>query len=301
MAPPNRKYRSETSKAYRAEITERTAQGETCEQIATALREKGLDITDKTISRRRVEWGLRQRAVRKIPESRPQKPPNPNSKLALTETRKAEIEARTSQGESAEQIAAALEAQGHVLRKGSSTILRLQTQWGLIPPDPRRARGRKRTASERTEAELAKAAAREQEREVVMQQHDGTQHYPTNCSFGPRKRVNGTHSTDQEVVELGPAPPPALPIPTDTSHTQTNASFATEAMSVEFLVDLATSTLAAATHLKTMLSAFQLGQAGPNGQVPTREDLSTARRKVREAASVMHDLAVDPAAIAEPG
>jgi len=301
MAPPNRKYRSETSKAYRAEITERTAQGETCEQIATALREKGLDITDKTISRRRVEWGLRQRAVRKIPESRPQKPPNPNSKLALTETRKAEIEARTSRGESAEQIAAALEAQGHVLRKGSSTILRLQTQWGVIPPDPRRARGRKRTASERKEAELAKAAAREQERDVVMQQHDGTQHYPTSCSFGPRKRVNGTHSTDQEIIELGPPPLPALPVSTDTSRTQTNASLATETMSVEFLVDLATSTLAAATHLKTMLSAFQLGQAGPNGQVPTREDLSTARRKVREAASVMYDLAVDPAAIAEPG
>jgi len=239
--------------------------------------------------------------VRKIPESRPQKPPNPNSKLALTETRKAEIEARTSRGESAEQIAAALEAQGHVLRKGSSTILRLQTQWGLIPPDPCRARGRKRTASERKEAELAKAAAREQEREVVMQQHDGTQHYPTNCSFGPRKRVKGTHSTDQEIIELGTPPPPALPVPTDTSRTQTNASFATETMSVEFLVDLATSTLVAATHLKIMLSASQLGQARPNGQVPTREDLSTARRKVREAASVMHDLAVDPGAIAEPG
>jgi len=289
-------------KAYRAEITERTAQGETCEQIATALREKGLDITDKTISRRRVEWGLRQRAVRKIPDSRPQKPPNPNSKLALTETRKTEIEARTSRGESAERIAAALEAQGHVLRKGSSTILRLQTQWGLIPPDPRRARGRKRTVAERKEAALAKEAEREQEREVVMQQHDGTQHYPTNCSFGPKKRVNGAHNTEPEVLQLESAPPPqALPLPANSSHPQPNPSFATEVMSADFLVDLATSTLAAATHLKTMLLACHLGQTGPDGQVPTREDLSTARRKVREAASVMHDLAADSAVAAQPG
>lgn len=37
---------------YRAEIEERTELGETCEQIAQALRAQGVSITNKTVSRR---------------------------------------------------------------------------------------------------------------------------------------------------------------------------------------------------------------------------------------------------------
>jgi hypothetical protein len=62
---------------------------------------------------------------------------DPNRKRTATkptkhqaqDARKAEITARTERGESAEQIAAALQAQGFTLSKGPSTIWRLQTYW----------------------------------------------------------------------------------------------------------------------------------------------------------------------------
>lgn len=45
---------------YRPEIEERTANGETLEQRAAALRGKGVDTTRKTISQHRLGWGLRK-------------------------------------------------------------------------------------------------------------------------------------------------------------------------------------------------------------------------------------------------
>lgn len=49
--------------AVLAEIGERTGAGETSKQIAEALQAKGLDISHKSVSRRRLELGLRKRAV----------------------------------------------------------------------------------------------------------------------------------------------------------------------------------------------------------------------------------------------
>lgn len=47
---------------HRQEIEQLTAAGESCENIAALLRSKGIDISSKTVSRYRVNWGLRQRA-----------------------------------------------------------------------------------------------------------------------------------------------------------------------------------------------------------------------------------------------
>lgn len=337
--PPQHKF--DPANQYRSEIEQRTAAGETCEQIASALRVQGVDITNKTISRRRVEWGLRKRPYSKLLGKKaavPRPKKITGTKTADALARKAEIEARTQRGESAKQICAALEAQGYVLKKGVSTILRLQTQWNLIPPDPDRARGRKRKkegevdengdAVQKVRKKDLPKILREQEREAnkVQQMQAQTLHYPTNCSFGPKKRVagapvdgaNGGASDDGMPMgdESGNADgvmpgldAVGLPYPTplsEPSHQQhpplppqggQSVSVAAEIMSVEFLVDLATSTLGAAEHLKAMLLAYQARQpvqGSSTGLPPSGEDLATARRKVREAAAVMHDLAVDP-------
>jgi arginine repressor len=297
------------SEQFRTEIEERTANGETCEQIASALRAKGIDITNKTISRRRVEWGLRRRpphkyAGMKHPKPRPKKG---STASALKSERKAEIEARTQRGETAEQIADALIAQGFQLSKGASTVMRLQTFWGLIPYDKDRARGR--VAKKAKEAkEKEKVSQREREKEANRVQREGNMHYPADCSFGPKKRANGIDVDDElepdtDFTERLPPPPwpedPMLQTTDVDRPTQDGVSVAAEIMSVDFLVDLANSTLAAATNLKSMLLAFQSGIPVPNSgsmSPPSLEDLSTARRKVREAAAVMHDLAAEPSA-----
>ena len=319
MAPPrNVPNKFDPSQLFRSEIEERTAQGESCEQIASALRAKGVDITNKTISRRRVEWGFRKRPFSKRLGMKATKtrPKQPHTKNARSSARKAEIEARTRRGETAEQIAAALEAQGHEFKNGESTVLRLQTTWGLIPPDEDRARGRKRKArAERAKRNPAspKLSKREQEREANKKQQNSNLHYPTNCSFGPKKRVNGTTVDSNHDVDIDSHDQPrqllpsfeeySIPAQNTSQTTHPSVSVAAEIMSVEFLVDLATSTLGAATNLKDMLLAYQARQPASNsltGIPPTLEELSTARRKVREAAAVMHDLAVDPVADAGP-
>ena len=54
-------------------------------------------------------------------------------------------------------------------------------------------------------------------------------------------------------------------------------------------------------YLKEMLNAYQAGKPLPGTLfVPTLDDLSSARKKVREAAAVMGDLAVDPNSNPEP-
>lgn len=54
--------RKEDVEPHRAEIEDLTLNGHNCEQIAAALRAKGLEISAKTISRYRVSWGIRKRA-----------------------------------------------------------------------------------------------------------------------------------------------------------------------------------------------------------------------------------------------
>lgn len=352
--PPQHKF--DPANHFRSEIEQRTAAGETCEQIASALRAQGVDITNKTISRRRVEWGLRKRPHSKLLGKKsavPRPKKASGTKTADTHARKAEIQVRTEQGQSAEEIAEALEAQGYVLKKGASTILRLQTQWNLIPHDPDRARGRRRKKEVEVDEngdpvpklrkkDLPKLL-KEQEREAnkVQQMQAQTLHYPTNCNFGPKKRVagatvdgfaNGGMGEDSVMLDEDGAegddgimpgldgvsqlsypspleqqqpqaqPPyhhhqhPPLHHHHNNNTTQT-VSVAAEIMSVEFLVDLATSTLSAAENLKAMLLAYQARQPVPGsatGLPPSAEDLSVARRKVREAAAVMHDLAAEP-------
>ena len=63
---------------------------------------------------------------------------------------------------------------------------------------------------------------------------------------------------------------------------QDGVSVAAEIMSVDFLVDLANSTLVAANNLKDMLLAYQAGMPVANPMAmapPTLEDLTTAREK----------------------
>lgn len=312
---------------YRVEIEARTNAGETCEQIAAALRAQGVNITNKTISRRRVEWGLRKRPHSKLLGKRATG--KRVKKVAGTKeseivARKREIQARTLAGQSADEIARELEAQGWQLKKGASTVLRLQTQWKLIEPDEDRRRGKKTKKSELAEKEEAikpkvrKEIEREANREQLMQAK--TLHYPTNCSFGPKKRVlagGGTVEQNDEngVMEDGDGwedgdtfmgaddmNAGSLPNPFQTQPhqmEQPTVSVAAAVMSVEFLVDLANSTLQAAQGLRDSLQAYQarVPVAGSlTGYPPSLEDLSTARRKVRESAAVMHDLAAEPKA-----
>ena len=306
---PARKF--DPAEQFRSEIEERTALGETCEQIAAALRAQGADITNKTVSRRRVEWGLRKRPFSKLMGKKAAKPrpKKAYTKNANASERKAEIEARTERGETAEQIAAALIAQGYELKAGAGSILRLQTFWGLIPHDEARSRGRRKrdsTGAGVKKINAPKVSKRETEREANKQQQTLTLHYPTNCSFGPKKRVNGPAIGSNEDADMDSDSDDGsfAAIASDTQMlpmqpAQQSVNVAAEMMSVEFLVDLATSTLGAATNLKDMLLAHQAERSmpgAPSGSPPTLEDLSNARKKVREAAAVMHDLAVEPSA-----
>lgn len=87
-----------------------------------------------------------------------------------------------------------------------------------------------------------------------------------------------------------------------TSFAQPPINVAAELMAVDFLVDLATSTLGAAQRLKDLYIAQQ--QRRPlQGQtsVPTDADIVIAKRKVREAAATMHDLALPSTEVVNNG
>lgn len=47
--------------AFKDEILERTARGENCKMIADALVAKGVQTSDRAVSRRRIAWGARKR------------------------------------------------------------------------------------------------------------------------------------------------------------------------------------------------------------------------------------------------
>lgn len=57
----NGKRRRTKADEFRLEVEERTRNGESCEQISAALNARGVQVTDKTISRWRITWGLRKR------------------------------------------------------------------------------------------------------------------------------------------------------------------------------------------------------------------------------------------------
>lgn len=51
--------KKDDTEEHRAEIEQWTQDGQNCEQIAAALKARGVDISAKTISRHRVAWGIR--------------------------------------------------------------------------------------------------------------------------------------------------------------------------------------------------------------------------------------------------
>ncbi|KAK9426007.1 hypothetical protein SUNI508_12714 [Seiridium unicorne] len=116
---------------FRAQVEERTRNGESCEQIAEALISQGAQVTSKSVSRWRIQWGFRKRAVRK--QSKPPKPKEQrmNKKQLWQSKYKADITRMTQQGLEPEDIAQIMTARGMQLKKGSSTIARLQTVWKL--------------------------------------------------------------------------------------------------------------------------------------------------------------------------
>ncbi|KAL9536028.1 hypothetical protein SMMN14_01124 [Sphaerulina musiva] len=312
--------KKDDTEQHRAEIEQWTQDGQNCEQIAAALKARGVDISAKTISRHRVAWGIRQRAEpktkgRKYPGRRRAAPPQQPSKHGLQEARKADIIARTQRGETAEQISDAFAAQGTPLSK--STLIRLQTFWGLIPYDPARARGKLSDAqkTKRTTREAAPKISRKPRKSTTVISAPANpaevQHYPTTCAFGPVKGGTTTTTTtfigtttsqspyedepappfdDESHMASSPLPPPQTP-PAEHAE-QPSVHHAVDIMSAEMLVDLATSTLAAANRVKELYVAQQ-SQRPVLGMttIPTAEDIALAKQKVREAAAVMHDLA----------
>lgn len=88
-----------------------------------------------------------------------------------------------------------------------------------------------------------------------------------------------------------PLPPPQTP-PAEHAE-QPSVHHAVDIMSAEMLVDLATSTLAAANRVKELYVAQQ-SQRPVLGMttIPTAEDIALAKQKVREAAAGMYCLVV---------
>lgn len=303
--------KSKPTEQYRREIEARTALGESCAQIAAALQAQGVNISSTTISRRRLEWGLNKNVPHKAHGARKSKTQLDRSigRAAGASARRVEIETRTRNGQSAEQIADALLAQGWKLERGASTVMRLQTVWGLVPRDPDRpkARSQSRASAPRVkQPELPTTSKREQEREANREQQSSTMHYPTNCSFGPKKRAREDYLEDPidtaaDFTDYGPLYNDTSPTPPASQQDDTASlhDISAEIMSVDILIDLATSTLSAANNLKEMLLAHQgqrTTQKGRPGIITTLNDLANARKKVREAAGLMLDLATDPGA-----
>ncbi|KAK7937733.1 uncharacterized protein PG986_014601 [Apiospora aurea] len=115
---------------FRLEVEERTRNGDSCEQISAALNARGVQVTDKTISRWRIAWGLRKRAVRK--STKPLKPDHLRLNNQIRQQRrKAEITRMSEQSLTPEEIATIMAGRGMSLKDGAKTILRLQTVWGL--------------------------------------------------------------------------------------------------------------------------------------------------------------------------
>lgn len=286
----------------REEIEQRTAAGESDKQIAEALSARGIDISARSISRRAIEWGLRSPQsdrvkVSKAPNGECYKPGRGTTKAAGAFNRKAEIETRTRKGESAEQIASALVSQGYVFERGASTVLKLQSQWGLVPPKmERKHRGmpKERTASD------VKVLKRNRPNESNKRQQNQLMHYPTNCSFGPKKRASTvvTNGDDASNSDLqNDAMGDVVDVHDQNGHNAAVVDLDAEIMAVELLVDLANSTFTAAVDFKDLLLTCRAQRQDADlADMPAlmADKLAAARKRVREAAAVMQDLASDP-------
>jgi DNA-binding CsgD family transcriptional regulator len=332
------------AETHRGEIEERTRAGESCEQIAEALRVNyGVEITYKTISRKRCEWGLRSRAKRppnKNPSIRKAKVNTPDSKAVSKAKRQAslreEITARTERGQPAQQIADELTAEGYALNKGVSTVLRLQTFWSLIPYDQERAtKGTKEFREKRKEDAKARRIELKKQRaaeEIAQKTADGrlngqasaTIHYPSNCTFGPSRRVDddvdednpygdvqdesmAIDTTHNDEDDYNPLPP------MDDDYTHCDAKYdshhqahhqahhpsqdySRDIMSANLMVDLAVSMLSAAKDVKDVLLAAQFQRPASHsttGEPPSVQEVTLARRKLKEATRCAWDLAKD--------
>ncbi|KAK4972667.1 hypothetical protein LTR42_005960 [Elasticomyces elasticus] len=243
------------------------------------------------------------------------------------------------------------------MKKGVSTVWRLQTYWKLIPYDHHRANGtgpynnwrnqpcRKKPDPRRVnKPPKAKKAAQGPEGGLGVQvQDERSLYYPANCTFGPNKRLMprpmvaptlqqggaafdepmptnsdsepnaGLHDTmhefgsssnnvDYEAPEqplwqhFTPARHEQLPEEDSVSERGDPVTAGSDSiMSAELLVDLANSALVAATELKDLILAVQMQRPAPNSMSalpPSVDDIRNARRRVREAASVVKDLAM---------
>ncbi|KAK4544054.1 hypothetical protein LTR36_004552 [Oleoguttula mirabilis] len=192
----------------RQEVEDRTQNGETCIQIADALQAKGIKVSSKTVSRRRVDWGLRKRAYKTgyTPAENHGRAPRRKrvrgEEVSLvgkhnSDYRKQEITRLTGEGKTADEIAAILTEQGVVLKSGASTIWRLQTVWKLIPYDFDRANRRGKYAKWRTKLNAdgkktnakAKGIAKADGSSGAETPGDAALYYPVNCSFGPQRKI----------------------------------------------------------------------------------------------------------------
>lgn len=202
----------------------------------------------------------------------------------------------------------------HHLKKGGGGLIRLLR--GLIPYDPARARGKLSDAqkTKRTTREAAPKTSRKPRKSTTVISAPANpaevQHYPTTCAFGPVKGGTTTTTTtfigtttsenpyedepappfdDESHMASSPLPPPQTP-PTEHAE-QPSVHHAVDIMSAEMLVDLATSTLAAANRVKELYVAQQ-SQRPVLGMttIPTAEDIALAKQKVREAAAGMYCL-----------
>ena len=195
---------SQPADVHRAEIEERTRNGESCDDIATALQSQyDVEISSKTISRRRVEWGFRARAARNDTIVSKARPKNPLSRLNLQKARRAEITERTERGETAEQIAEALMADGVELKKGAATVWRLQTFWGLIEPDVARSRGKQTAANCQARANekgKARSKGKAAAKAAVPAGPQPITFYPPNCVSGPKLHRHG--ASEDSAIEI---------------------------------------------------------------------------------------------------
>ncbi|KAK1082229.1 hypothetical protein LTR33_004073 [Friedmanniomyces endolithicus] len=356
--------------SHQAEIESRTNAGESCKQIADALQANGHQISDKTVARWRVQWGHRKRAPRTT-KGQPLRAPRINTRrdVARDGSRRTEqdvtkerITQLTRDGKTAEEINEILQAQGVVMKRGVSTVWRLQTYWKLIPFDSQRSNGtgpyskwrtqpcRQKPRKERVpKGDRPPRAKKAKAPKETAAEPDGTVlHYPTNCAFGPQKRgLRAPQADDGPESRLGAAADP-MHIDSDSesepgfydeldehdpelggehnassqhnlqAHAprywdhQTSSCSGThmtpqptpqsaavpgsaDIMSAELLVDLANSALVAATDLKDLILAVQMRRPARNslGALrPSAQDIMSAKKRVREAASMVVDLAM---------
>lgn len=172
---------------FKDEIIERTRGGESLAEIADALMAKGVQTSDRAVGRKRLMWGLRQRKSRANLKNPPidgmDKQPNPyGSKQGYYKAhparvqimRRLEITRMTKEGMSPQEIADHLASRGVVFKKGASSVSRLQTQWGLFPPEkdyPRYLSNKSALATKAARAEQ-KAAFREIAEEMDVEDVD---------------------------------------------------------------------------------------------------------------------------------